>query len=95
VPSSPTISRRNGDHPGTGHEVAVGVTVSELLVFVASHEIDPDAEIVVRLNSGSQSMQSGCVNVAFIRLTNDGHLQLDIHEQTSRTTRTPRRNLNL
>jgi hypothetical protein len=54
--------------------------VSDLLVFVASHDVDPDSEIVVRrLSGGHGEVGSELVNVAFIGLTDDGRVQLDIH----------------
>ena len=80
VPSAPRVSRRNGEQPVRRDGSALAVTVSDLLLFVASHDIDPDSEIVVRRLSGDHGkVETGLVNVAFIGLTDDGRVQLDIH----------------
>jgi hypothetical protein len=80
VPSSPRVSRRNGEQPVRRDRAPLAVTVSDLLIFVASHDIDPDSEIVVRRLSGGQGdVESGLVKVACIGLTDDGRVHLDIH----------------
>jgi hypothetical protein len=80
VPSSARVPRHNGERPVRRDGAALAVTVSDLLVFVASHDVDPDSEIVVRrLSGGHGEVGSELVNVAFIGLTDDGRVQLDIH----------------
>ena len=81
VPCSPSIARRDGETPARRDGTALAVTVADLLTFVASNDINPDSEIVVRRPPGTHgNVESGLVNVAFIGLTGDGRVQLDIHE---------------
>ena len=80
VPSATSTARRSVEHPRCVDSTELAVTVSELLAFVESHQVDPDSEIVVRRLSGSHgNVERDLVNVACISLTDDGRLQLDVH----------------
>ena len=80
VPSWAKTGRRNGEHPAHAGRAALAITVTDLLEFIEAHELDPDAEIVIRRLSGSHgNVERDLVNVAFVSLTDDGRVQLDIH----------------